>query len=72
VNRIISDSASFRPQETARHKKQRDAHGICVSEILYPDHGPSGEVYLKDPDGYQLGIIHWRDKEHSEWLKRIG
>src|SRR5688500_10790129 len=46
--------------------------GVKVSPIQYPDHGPSGEVYLADPDGYYLGIMHWSDKEHTEWLQRIG
>jgi catechol-2,3-dioxygenase len=46
--------------------------GVKVSPIQYPDHGPSGEVYLSDPDGYYLGIMHWGDKEHTEWLQRIG
>ncbi|MBA3889085.1 MAG: hypothetical protein H0X64_00995 [Gemmatimonadaceae bacterium] len=45
---------------------------IEVSAIQYPDHGPSGEVSLNDPDGYRLGIVHWGEKEHSEWLMRIG
>ena len=53
-------------------REQLVANGITVSEIQYPDHGPSGEVYLKDPDGYQLGIVHWGEKEHTEWLKRVG
>lgn len=30
------------------------------------------ELYLADPDGYHLGIMHWSDKEHTEWLQRIG
>lgn len=47
-------------------------HDVEVSEIQFPEHGPSGEVYLNDPDGYRLGIVHWGEKEHREWLKRIG
>ncbi|HUG27137.1 MAG TPA: VOC family protein [Gemmatimonadales bacterium] len=46
--------------------------GAAISDIEYPDHGPSGEAYLADPDGYRLCIVHWSDKEHQEWLKRIG
>jgi catechol 2,3-dioxygenase-like lactoylglutathione lyase family enzyme len=45
---------------------------IEVSNIEFPDHGPSGEVYLEDPDGYRLCVVHWGEKEHAEWLKRIG
>ncbi|WKW10968.1 VOC family protein [Pseudogemmatithrix spongiicola] len=46
--------------------------GLEPTEIQYPDHGPSGEIYLRDPDGYFIGVAHWGEKEHSEWLKRIG
>lgn len=53
-------------------RKQLVEKGITVSPIEYPDHGPSGEVYLDDPDGYHVGIMHWSDKEHTEWLQRIG
>lgn len=53
-------------------REQLLEHGVTVSEIMYPDHGPSGEVYLTDPDGFRLGIMHWSEKEHTEWLKRIG
>jgi hypothetical protein len=43
-----------------------------VSEIQYPDHGPSGEIDLADPDGYRFGVMHWGEQEHRDWLKRIG
>lgn len=46
--------------------------GIEVSEIKRPPYMPSGEIYLKDPDGFVVGVAHWGEKEHSEWLKRIG
>jgi catechol 2,3-dioxygenase-like lactoylglutathione lyase family enzyme len=48
------------------------ADGVEVSEIKRPPYMPSGEVYLKDPDGFVVGVGHWSDKEHAEWLKRIG
>lgn len=48
------------------------AAGVDASEIRYPDHGPSGEIYLADPDGYRLGVVHWGEQEHSAWLARIG
>lgn len=54
------------------YREQLAGKSVEVTPIQYPDHGPSGEAYLVDPDGYQLGIMHWGDKEHSEWLKRIG
>lgn len=53
-------------------REQLVTAGVRVSEIQYPDHGPSGEVYLDDPDGYHVGIVHWGEKEHTEWLARIG
>jgi hypothetical protein len=31
----------------------------------------SGEIALKDPDGYRIEIGHWGDVEHEAWLKRI-
>lgn len=46
--------------------------GLTPSEITYPDHGPSGEISLRDPDGYFIGVAHWGEKEHREWLQRIG
>lgn len=48
------------------------ASGIATGEIEYPSHGPSGEIYLRDPDGYLIGVANWGEKEHTEWLKRIG
>ncbi len=54
------------------YRQQLIEAGLSPSAIEYPDHGPSGEIYLRDPDGYFIGIAHWSDKEHSEWLKRIG
>lgn len=48
------------------------AQGVETGEIEYPDHGPWGEVHLRDPDGYFVGIVHWGEKEHTEWLARIG
>jgi catechol 2,3-dioxygenase-like lactoylglutathione lyase family enzyme len=46
--------------------------GVDVPEICFPDYGPSGEVHLRDPDDYFIGIAHWGEKEHTEWLQRIG
>lgn len=46
--------------------------GLAPSEISYPNYAPSGECGLRDPDGYFIGISHWGEKEHREWLKRIG
>lgn len=53
-------------------REQLLAESVEVSEIKYPGYMPSGEVYMKDPDGFIVGVAHWGQKEHSEWLKRIG
>jgi catechol 2,3-dioxygenase-like lactoylglutathione lyase family enzyme len=53
-------------------REQLIAEGVRVPQIKRPEYMPSGEFYLDDPDGYRVGIGHWGEKEHSEWLKRIG
>jgi catechol 2,3-dioxygenase-like lactoylglutathione lyase family enzyme len=53
-------------------REQLAAQGIDVSPIQYPEYMPSGEVNLRDPDGYCVIIGHWGEAEHSAWLKRIG
>jgi hypothetical protein len=48
------------------------ASGIEVPPIRYPGHMRSGEIGLKDPDGYRIEIGHWGDAEDEAWRKRIG
>jgi catechol 2,3-dioxygenase-like lactoylglutathione lyase family enzyme len=48
------------------------AQGVEVSPITRPEYMPSGEVSLRDPDGYCVLIGHWGEADHSAWLKRIG
>jgi len=48
------------------------AQGVDVSPITYPEYMPSGQIQLRDPDGYLISVNHWGDKEHEAWLKRIG
>jgi hypothetical protein len=48
------------------------ANGIDAPPIRYPGHMRSGEITLKDPDGYRVEIGHCGDAEHEAWLKRIG
>jgi len=45
------------------------AQGVEVSAISHPPHMQSGEVCLRDPDGYFIQIGHWGEKEHAEWEK---
>jgi catechol 2,3-dioxygenase-like lactoylglutathione lyase family enzyme len=47
-------------------------NGIPVPEISYPEYMKSGEICLKDPDGFVVLVGHWGEKEHSAWLERIG
>ena len=53
-------------------REQLIAAGLDVSPIKYPGYMPSGEAYVKDPDGNIVELVHWSDKEHTAWLKRIG
>jgi catechol 2,3-dioxygenase-like lactoylglutathione lyase family enzyme len=47
------------------------ANGVEAPPITYPGYMPSGQITLKDPDGYIVGINHWSDKEHDAWLKNL-
>ncbi|HSJ15495.1 MAG TPA: VOC family protein [Longimicrobiales bacterium] len=46
--------------------------GFEPPPIHYPEYMPSGELFLRDPDGYGVGIAHWGETEHEAWLRRIG
>lgn len=48
------------------------ANGVTVPAVQHPPYMPSGEVCLRDPDGYTVLVAHWGDAEHAAWLKRIG
>jgi catechol 2,3-dioxygenase-like lactoylglutathione lyase family enzyme len=58
--------------ELAGLREQLLAQRIDVSPIQHPEYMPSGEVNLRDPDGYSVVIGHWGEAEHSAWLTRIG
>lgn len=47
------------------------AQGVEVPAITYPEWMPSGQVHIKDPDGYRVNVNHWGKKEHEEWEKRL-
>ncbi len=59
-------------EDLAGLREQLLAAGVHVTEIRRPEYMPSGEMSVYDPDGYLLFINGWGEKEHSEWLKRIG
>ena len=46
-------------------------NGVDVPPITYPGYMPSGQITLRDPDGYILGVNHWGDEEHATWLKNL-
>lgn len=47
------------------------AHGMNVPVIRCPEYMPSGEIQLRDPDGYSVVVSHWGEKEQQQWTKRI-
>ncbi len=44
---------------------------VNVSTINTPPYTKSGEITVRDPDGYVFFIAHWGEAEHTDWLKRI-
>jgi hypothetical protein len=32
---------------------------------------PSGELYMKDSDGFLVQVIHWSDVEQKNWEKHL-
>jgi len=47
------------------------AQGIECPAIQFPEYMPSGELTIRDPDGYCIVIGHWGQKEHDAWLQQI-
>jgi catechol 2,3-dioxygenase-like lactoylglutathione lyase family enzyme len=47
------------------------AAGQTISEIKHPEYMPSGEAYMKDPDGFIVQIIHWSRLEQEKWEKHL-
>ncbi|HSE47611.1 MAG TPA: VOC family protein [Terriglobales bacterium] len=52
-------------------RAQLVAAGVRAPEIEHPPWMPSGHLFLRDPDGYGVGINHWSDAEHDAWLKLL-
>ncbi len=50
--------------------EQLVAAGVDVGPIGHPAHMRSGEVRVRDPDGYTLLIGHWGDEEHEAWERQ--
>jgi catechol 2,3-dioxygenase-like lactoylglutathione lyase family enzyme len=51
-------------------RTQLSSAGVEVSPISYPEHMRSGEICLKDPDGYSILIGHWGQSEHEAWQRQ--
>jgi catechol 2,3-dioxygenase-like lactoylglutathione lyase family enzyme len=47
------------------------AAGQTISEIKRPPYMPSGEAYMKDPDGFIVQLCHWSDVEQTKWKKHL-
>ncbi len=50
---------------------QLAAAGVEVGPVKRPDYMRSGEICLKDPDGFTVLIGHWGEDEHQAWLERL-
>jgi hypothetical protein len=48
-------------------RAQLSASGIEVGPIAHPPYMRSGEICIKDPDGYTILIGHWTKQEHDAW-----
>jgi hypothetical protein len=53
-------------------REQLLAAGVKAPAIRYPQYMPSGELGLKDPDGFLIFISHWGKAEQEAWEKRLG
>ena len=48
------------------------SNGVKVPPIKRPPYMPSGEICLRDPDGYVIFVGHWGKEEQEAWERRIG
>lgn len=58
-------------EDLAALRTQLVSEGIECPAIEYPGYMPSGQLTLRDPDGYCVAIHHWGRKEHDEWLQQL-
>lgn len=54
-------------EDLAGLREQIVAQGLRPNPIAHPEHMPSGEMSIEDPDGYVVLVGHWGDSEHSAW-----
>ena len=50
--------------------RQLAAADLEVGPISHPHYMRSGEICLKDPDGYTVLIGHWGEQEHQAWQQQ--
>jgi catechol 2,3-dioxygenase-like lactoylglutathione lyase family enzyme len=43
------------------------ARGLTPAPIERPEHMPSGEMRVDDPDGYVVLVGQWSESEHAPW-----
>lgn len=55
----------------AQLREQLVAAGEKPCPIEHPPWMPSGHIFLRDPDGYGVGVNQWGDAEHEAWLKDL-
>ena len=60
----------YSPDLPALHA-QLQRSGVAVPPISYPGYMPSGEMQLRDPDGYSVIVAHWGPNEQEAWEQRI-
>lgn len=41
--------------------------GVDAGPVSHPDYMRSGEICVRDPDGYAVFIGHWGEEEHAAW-----
>jgi catechol 2,3-dioxygenase-like lactoylglutathione lyase family enzyme len=52
-------------------RAQLQSSGVAVAPISYPGYMPSGEIQLRDPDGYSVIVAQWGPNEQQAWEQRI-
>lgn len=57
--------------DLAAFRERMLASGVTASEIKYPAYMPSGELYLHDPDGLTVQVIHWGKQEQEKWERHL-
>ena len=60
----------YSPDLLALHAELQRS-GVAAPPISYPGYMPSGEMQLRDPDGYSVIVAHWGPNEQEAWEQRI-